>query len=161
MGIAAGGLVRQVILGDPHGSTAWDYESTIMFSKSSVTFNTQPVLMVCKDVQLLNALLFRSVTGIAPPPSPVTAATYAAAGLPFFVLPAEVKSGIKGSFSGIKSMIALDRKKEGKVGLKKELMFTAVQLDRSGVVPAESVDDMRKRFRQMSLATGERALVDM
>lgn len=70
MAIKAGGLIKQSILRDPDPSSAWNCDNTAIF-----------------NVQLLNAKEFQRVTGTAAPPTPVTAESYAAAGLPFFDTP--------------------------------------------------------------------------
>ncbi|KAL2067774.1 hypothetical protein VTL71DRAFT_15870 [Oculimacula yallundae] len=129
MGVGAGGLIRQSILSDPHASIAWDSDSTAIF-----------------NIQLLNATIFESVTGRAPPPSPITAESYAEAGLPFFALPKEADSGIKGLFSDVKGIHEVDVEKGAAQpkpkfkykgpsrgqGWKKELKFPTLQLDKSG-----------------------------
>jgi hypothetical protein len=114
MSIGAGGLIKQSILRDPHPSTAWDSENTALF-----------------NIQLLSATVFENVTGMAPPPSPVTAESYAAAGLPFYSIPSEVDSGVQGMFSDIKSIAQIDREK-GKKGLDRELKFPTIELDKTG-----------------------------
>lgn len=114
MSIGAGGLIKQSILGDPHPATAWDSENTALF-----------------NIQLLSATVFEHVTGMVPPPSPVTAESYAAAGLPFYSIPSEVDSGVQGMFSDIKSVGQMDREK-GKKGLDRELKFPTIELDETG-----------------------------
>jgi hypothetical protein len=135
MSLGAGGLIIQSILRDPHPSVAWDTENTAMF-----------------NIQLLNTTLFHRVTGMHPPPSPVSAETYAAAGLPFFELPYEVPSGIDGNFGDIKTVSQLDLQKGWK-GLDKELKFPIVQLDKSGQrVPFRAVDEMEKQLKNLDIA---------
>ena len=70
------------------------------------------------NVQILNASLFRAVTGTAPPPSPISAATYAQLGLPFFELmedegetsssSSSSSSSLQGFFEGLKSVAQLE-----------------------------------------------------
>jgi hypothetical protein len=135
MSRGAGGFITQSILRDPHPSAAWDNENTAMF-----------------NIQLLNASLFHRVTGMQPPPSPVSAETYAAAGLPFFELPYEVPSGIEGNFDDIKTVSQLDLQK-GLKGLDKELKFPTIQLDKSGQrVPFRAVDEMEKQLKSLHIA---------
>jgi hypothetical protein len=133
--LGAGGLITQSILRDPHPSTAWDTENTAMF-----------------NIQLLNATLFHRVTGMHPPPSPVSAETYAAAGLPFFELPYKVPSGIEGNFEDIKTISQLDLQK-GRKGVEKELEFPIIHLDKSGQrVPFRAVDEIEKQLKSLRIA---------
>lgn len=69
MGIAAGGKMKQHIYPDPHGLDAWDQS------------NYGRVY-----VHIINSMAFREITGLEPPPTPVTAKTYAEYGLPWFDL---------------------------------------------------------------------------
>jgi hypothetical protein len=62
------------------------------------------------NIQLLSADVFERVTGTAPPPSPVTAESYAAAGLPFFEIQGEQGQGVQGLFSDIKSIGQIDER---------------------------------------------------
>ena len=118
MSLGVGGMIKQAILRDPHPSTAWDSDNTTMF-----------------NIQLLSADFFEQVTGSAPPPSPVTAEIYAAAGLPFYEIEGEKGEGIKGVFSSvfsdIKSVGQLDRE-NGIGGMDKELEFPTIKLDKTG-----------------------------
>lgn len=94
LGIAPGGLIKQTIVADPYSSDSWEPERSISF-----------------NVQILNSELFHQVTGQAPPPTPITAQTYADHGLPFFKL-YEENSGIEGDFKGVKSVKAVDNAKD-------------------------------------------------
>ncbi|KAA6185295.1 hypothetical protein F2Q65_09350 [Thiohalocapsa marina] len=67
--LAAGGLIRQDIIKDPHGLDVWDQ------SRVSRCF-----------VHLLNAEHYQAVTGERPPHPPFRARDYAKAGLPWFHL---------------------------------------------------------------------------
>jgi len=69
MGLAAGGRMKQKVYPDPHGVDAWDPDAT------SRVF-----------VHLVNSELWREITGEEAPPTPVTAKSYAQAGLPWFEL---------------------------------------------------------------------------
>ncbi|KAF2971846.1 hypothetical protein GQX73_g1661 [Xylaria multiplex] len=93
MGVAAGGKIDQVIYEDRNSPSIWATDSTITI-----------------PVHILTTTMFRDVTGHKPPPCPISAATYANAGLPFFDLPEE-PSGISGAFDGVKSVneINVDR----------------------------------------------------
>ena len=94
LGLAPGGLIHQTIVADPYLPDSWEPERSISF-----------------NVQLLNSELFRQVTGQAPPPTPITAQTYADRRLPFFKL-YEENSGIEGDFEGVKSVKAIDNTKD-------------------------------------------------
>ena len=67
MGLAAGGRMRQEVHDDPHDLTDWDRRSR------SRCF-----------VHLADAVVWRAVTGEAPPTTPPTAEQYTDAGLPWF-----------------------------------------------------------------------------
>ncbi|KAI8946543.1 hypothetical protein F4801DRAFT_564098 [Xylaria longipes] len=92
MGVAAGGKIDQVIYKDDNDPSIW-----------ATTTITIPV-------HILTPAMFRDVTGKRAPRCPISAATYAEAGLPFFDLP-EKPSGISGAFGGVKSVneINVDR----------------------------------------------------
>ena len=96
MAVAAGGNIVQSIVRDPFSATDWKKEATVVF-----------------NVQMLNASFFESVTGTAAPPTPVTAKSYADAGLPFFELYEEPSSvSGKAVFDKVKSIAAIDGKEE-------------------------------------------------
>lgn len=90
MSIGAGGTINQVILADPYSPYSWDTEKTILF-----------------NVQLLDANCFKAVLGIDPPQTPITAATYAELGLPFYAL-YEGASGVYGKTDLLKTVGDLD-----------------------------------------------------
>ena len=69
MGLAAGGRMKQKIYPDPHGIDTWDPENHGRIY-----------------VHIVNSLMYRELTGKEPPPTPVTAKTYAQYGLPWFDL---------------------------------------------------------------------------
>ena len=94
MGVAPGGLIKQFILEDRFPADSWDRQATVFF-----------------NVQILNSELFRSVTGLAPPESPISAKMYADLGLPYYEIWKEEKSSVKGDFKGIKSVKAIDKVK--------------------------------------------------
>jgi hypothetical protein len=80
LGIGAGGRIRQRIYPDAYGLDAWDPASATE---------------VC--VQIVNSDEYRAVTGRKPPPTPVSAATYAELGLPWFELYDEAKGDLPGA----------------------------------------------------------------
>jgi hypothetical protein len=136
MALGAGGLIKQSILRDPHNSTAWDSDNTIMF-----------------NIQLLSADVFQHVTGIEPPPSPITANLYAASGLPFFEIQDEEESGVEGSFSDITSVGQLDEE-NGYGGLERELAFPTVELDKTGQqIGFRGVDQLVSDVKAWGIAT--------
>lgn len=94
MGIAKGGKIEQAIRSDKYPASHWNPEHTMAF-----------------NVQLLNSNAFERVTGLPPPKTPVTARTYAAAGLPFFDM-YEEQSNVRGDFSSVKSIGEIDKKKD-------------------------------------------------
>lgn len=95
MGLAPGGRMRQEIYEDPYAFADWDRRQT------SRCF-----------VHLANSMVWRQVTGTEPPTTPMTAAEYAEAGLPWFEYYSEkpvVKGG--GRLGGLKSVAEMAREK--------------------------------------------------
>ncbi|KAI1360894.1 hypothetical protein F5Y08DRAFT_343231 [Xylaria arbuscula] len=86
MGVAAGGNIKQDICEDRNHHKIWLTGSTMKI-----------------PVHILTTTMFRDVTGLEPPKCPISASTYARAGLPFFHL-LEESSGISGTFDGVKSV---------------------------------------------------------
>jgi hypothetical protein len=95
MGLAAGGRMRQHIYDDPHDLLDWDQEH------ASRCF-----------VHLANSLVWRRITGEAPPTVPPTAAEYTRAGLPWFDYYAEGLASVPGSGVLRKLKSVLQRGKE-------------------------------------------------
>lgn len=91
IGLAAGGLVHQTIVKDSNDPYIWEPDSGTIL-----------------NVQILNSLHFREVTGMEPPASPITASTYAQHGFPYYQIYDEKLSGIKGNFEAVKSVNELD-----------------------------------------------------
>jgi len=96
MGLGAGGRIRQKIYPDPYGLNAWDRG------------NSGRVY-----VHILNSMSFRAVTGLEPPPTPVTAKTYAEYGLPWFDLYDEKMGDVPAGeeLKGVKSVKEMDQQK--------------------------------------------------
>ena len=94
MNIAAGGNIKQVIHRDKVDSTRW-----------------QPERTTTVNVQILNSMAYRNVTGKSPPTEPISAETYEAHNLPFFQVYEEA-SGIHGNFDKVKSMAEIDDRDE-------------------------------------------------
>jgi len=112
MGIAAGGFIDQAIVRDPK-DVKWDTEQPKVF-----------------NVQILNSQSFGSITGSAPPNSPIDASTYAKYGYPFFRM-YEEPTDVAGEFSMVKSVGQIDETPEPalgphKVSLLKGLSFLSV-----------------------------------
>lgn len=101
MGLAGGGKIEQKIYPDPHGVETWDEG------------NTGRVF-----VHIVNSEMWREITGEAPPPSPVSAATYTQYGLPWFKLYDEGLGDLPaaGPLAGVKSVAQKDAE-HGFVGL--------------------------------------------
>ena len=114
MGLAAGGRMRQEIYPDEHGADTWD------------AGNRGRVY-----VHIVNSEMFRDITGMEPPPTPVTARSYAQAGLPWFDLYDEGKGDVAPSptLAGVTSVKEKDQ----------SLGFGPQQDDGTLDVPASSV----------------------
>jgi hypothetical protein len=95
MGLGAGGRMRQKIYEDTHGVDSWLPE---------------PVRTV--HVELVDAVLFEAITGIAPPGPPVDAHTYTQHGLPWFDLLAPTKRDVAAAqrLAGVRSIAELENR---------------------------------------------------
>jgi hypothetical protein len=89
IGIGAGGSINQKIYPDPFGLRIWDDE----------TFYTVHLFLLSPESYL-------KLTGKTPPPSPISAETYIAAGLPWFKLADEEVCTVAPSrrLSGVKTL---------------------------------------------------------
>jgi hypothetical protein len=96
MGLAPGGRMRQKIYDDPHDFDVWDLE------QASRCF-----------VHIANSLVWRAITGQAPPTVPPTSKEYTDAGLPWFDLYDEHISALEGGedLAGCKSVKELGEEK--------------------------------------------------
>ncbi len=96
MGLGAGGKMKQKIYPDPHGVDTWDADN---FGRVYV--------------HIVNSMMYREITGEEPPPTPVTAKTYAQHGLPWFDLYDEKKSDISApeTLKDVKSVKEMDEEK--------------------------------------------------
>ncbi len=96
MGLAAGGCMDQKVYPDPYGLDTWDLGAGVRVF-----------------VHLVNSELWREITGEAPPPTPVTARSYAEAGLPWFDLYDEAAATISPTkkLAGVSSVKQLDQQK--------------------------------------------------
>ncbi len=96
MGMAAGGKMKQQIYADPHGIDTWDendYDRVY--------------------VHIVNSMMYREITGLEPPQTPVTAQTYAQHNLPWFDIYDETMADIAPSsvLSQVKTVKEMDAKK--------------------------------------------------
>ena len=96
MGLAAGGRMDQKIYPDMYGLDTWDQAAGARVY-----------------VHLVNSELWRQITGEAPPPTPVTARSYAEAGLPWFDLYDESAPTLAptSKLAGVKSVKQIDQTK--------------------------------------------------
>jgi hypothetical protein len=96
MGLAAGGRMRQKIYPDPHGIETWSP------SDSARVW-----------VHLVNSALWREITGEEPPATPVTAKSYAQAGLPWFKVYDEVLGTLDAQqrLAAVRGTAAIDQQK--------------------------------------------------
>jgi len=97
LGLGAGGKMKQKIYPDPHGVDTWD------------TNNYGSVF-----VHLVNSEQYRDLTGLEPPPTPISAQTYTENGLPWFDLYDEALGdlAVPEGLTQIESIKQLDKKKE-------------------------------------------------
>lgn len=86
MGLAAGGEITQSIVKDHMPSDCWERSRTVGF-----------------NVQIVNAELYYSLTGLPNPNPPISQQTYMAHGGVFFTLD-EDQTGIHGDFPGVKTL---------------------------------------------------------
>lgn len=114
MGLGAGGKMKQKIYPDPHGIDTWDPD------------NYGRVF-----VHIVNSMMYRELTGEEPPPTPISAKTYAHHGLPWFDLYDEKLGDIAppDALKGVKSV----KEKDAEKG------FTPQQDDSSVEVPEDKV----------------------
>ena len=97
MGIAAGGSIKQQIQKDTYGVDSWSGER-----KRSLT------------IHLVNSLAYKAITGIDPPPSPITAAEYQRAKIPWYSHYDETVPVVKppSIFKRILGVSAIEKKRE-------------------------------------------------
>ena len=114
MGLAAGGKMKQKIYPDPHGIDTWDAENHGRIY-----------------VHIVNSMMYRELTGKEPPPTPVTAKTYAQYGLPWFDLYDDKLENISASdvLKNVKSVKEKDQEKG----------FTSQQDDETVDIPEDKV----------------------
>ncbi|MEL6495560.1 MAG: hypothetical protein AAFQ41_10630 [Cyanobacteria bacterium J06623_7] len=100
MGIAAGGKMRQKIYADVYGIDTWNEHNYGLV-----------------HVHIVNSMLYRQITGLEPPKTPVMAQTYAHNQLPWFSLYDEIMSDIPTSsaLSSISSIREIDAQKQAEI----------------------------------------------
>lgn len=94
MGLGAGGRMRQKIYADPYGVEVWDENNIGQI-----------------EVYIVNSLQYRALTGSAPPPTSIDAATYTQYGLPWFDLYDEALEDVASSetLAGVKGIADVDQ----------------------------------------------------
>jgi hypothetical protein len=80
MGLAAGGKMEQEIYPDEYGASTWDQD------------NYKKIY-----IHIVNSMMFREITGMEAPPTPVSARTYTEYGYPWFKLYDVGKGDLKGA----------------------------------------------------------------
>lgn len=125
MGLGAGGRMTQDIHPDPHGVDTWDP------SRTGRVY-----------VHIVNSAAYREITGEAPPPTPVSARTYAEHGLPWFAPYDEGRGDVpaSGVLAGVKSVKEWD----AALGFAPQQDDATVEISPPAVVPlggAASVTD--------------------
>ncbi|UPK96447.1 hypothetical protein LCI18_007382 [Fusarium solani-melongenae] len=126
MNLAAGGLIKQGVVELPQR----DYQKT-----NTITFN----------VQILNSAAFQQVTGNPPPPSPVSAETYAKSGYPFFSV-FEEPTNVAGDFFAVRSIGQLNGDADPSLQFPLVDAKTGVALA-SGTVGFLNPDGAKKEFK--------------
>lgn len=94
MGLGAGGRLTQSIYPDPYGRDVWD------IARGGRVF-----------VHIVNSQMYRDITGLDAPPTPISARRYAEHGLPWFSLYDEHKGDIAPSeaLNGVNSVAQMDQ----------------------------------------------------
>jgi hypothetical protein len=121
MGLGAGGRMKQEIYSDHRTFDDWDTTA------GARCF-----------VHLVNAMLWRQVTGEEAPPTPVTASEYARHGLPWFDYYAEGEEAVvaQAKLAGIESIVGLGHKK-GDVPLPENQTVAAPHVVKLGPMKAK------------------------
>ena len=134
--LAAGGLIKQAIIKDPHRAGLWDPEQGTIF-----------------NVLILNSAAFQKVTGKAPPSTPITADTYVKTGFPYYNIYDEAASGVDGDFGGLKSVNEMDRERKAFWGN----LAAVAEVDKSTINPVVLLDGQGKRagFRPLEVMEKE------
>jgi hypothetical protein len=120
MGLAAGGAMSQRIYPDLHGIETWDQHTY------GVAF-----------LFLVNSRQYQAITGEQPPPTPITARTYAEHGLPWFRLYDEARGDLPPAeqLREIRSLRELDSERGAAPGPDDE----SVSVDPDQVIPLQDL----------------------
>ena len=118
MGLGAGGKMKQEIYPDEYGVVSWNQKN---FGRVYI--------------HIVNSMMYREITRMEPPPTPITAKSYTECGLPWFALYDEAKGDIPASkkLSKVKSVKEMDKKKG----------FSPQQDDTSVKVPDEQIKELK------------------
>ena len=113
MGLGAGGRMRQEVYADDYGIGTWEPE---------------PARTV--RVDLVDALAFEALTGIAVPGPPVDAATYTSHGFPWFDLLAPTRTDIAAAekLASIRSIADLEGRREDPLPISEEQVRRLLEL---------------------------------
>jgi hypothetical protein len=134
MALGAGGRMRQKIYPDRHGREVWDAASAARLK-----------------VTLVNSRRYREITGVPPPPTPIDAAAYTAAGLPWFDLYDEAAGTVAPDAGGrLKTVRERDRERDIEAAGDDSIDVPVTQVT---VIERAEADDSRPR----SAATDTRA----
>jgi hypothetical protein len=95
MGIGAGGNIIQHVEEDVNDPRIWDMANSKVL-----------------NIQIINSIDFEAVTGIPPPPTPITPQTYTSFGLPFYELYRDKPaSSISGPFGNLQTVGQIEQNK--------------------------------------------------
>ncbi|KAG4435392.1 hypothetical protein IFR05_009135 [Cadophora sp. M221] len=146
MSIAPGGLIKQAVVRDTYPANDWDLDNSIIV-----------------NLQLINPVVFESLTGMKLPPTPITAAIYAKSGFPYYAINEE-PTGIVGKFEGMKSVDQMDRENRQQTALHKQedKILTRIiplsNLHRTFTPVSQMVEKLKKSSLKMSLLLPSREL---
>lgn len=110
MGIAAGGNIKQIIHPDNYGLETWSIEC-----------------MRGLTIHLVNSLVYKSITGEDPPPSPITAQQYEKARIPWYSHYDETVSPVKppSVFKRILGVMAIEKRR----GISEKQSDTSIEIN--------------------------------
>ena len=134
MAVAAGGLIKQTIVRDYTAADGWADIPPLAF-----------------NVQIVNSAVFKAITGKSAPPTPVSPAVYAEAGLPFFKL-YEEPSGIQGDFSAVKSVAQLKKEKGIVDEAEKIQEYPLIMLNSDSTQRFRPVANLERELRKVTIA---------
>lgn len=114
MGLAAGGRMRQKIYADEYGADTWDQKNR------EVAY-----------IHIVNSMMYREITCMEPPETPVSAKSYMQAGLPWFDLYDEHMQDVKAS--DILGKVKSVKEKDADKGFSAQQDDTSIDIPRTGV----------------------------